>query len=338
MIVGPTASGKSELGIKLALTRSGEIINLDSVQVYRRIYIATAKIPPDERHGIPHHLIDIVEPTENFTAGDYARRAALIIQEVEARDNAAILVGGTGFYLRALVKPLFEGPRTDTTLRERLTGLRDRHGAEHLHRLLARIDPRAAHNLSPRDWPRTMRALEVFFQTGRRISESQPDLPPAPELALRIRVIALNPPREVLYERINRRADQMFANGLVEEVEALISQGIPPSAKAFQAHGYRRVVEYLQGKRTRDDALTQMKLDTRHYAKRQLSWWRSWREVKWIDRFGDEPEAFDEADRYRGWTTSASKTVLVDVRQTSVCRRSSSSTELVGHQKVSRVS
>jgi tRNA dimethylallyltransferase len=296
-IVGPTASGKSDLGIKLALARSGEIINLDSVQVYRRISIATAKVPLAERRGVPHHLIDIVEPTENFTAGDYARIAAKTIHEVETRHHSAIFVGGTGFYLRALVKPFFEGPKTDPELRNRLVTLRDRYGPEHLHRILKRVDPEAAQNLSPRDWSRTMRALEVYFQTGRRISESQPDNPPAPELAARIRVIALNPPREELYARINSRADKMFESGLIEEVESLIASGIPPSAKAFQAHGYRRVVEYLAGKCTREDALNQMKLDTRHYAKRQLSWWRSWPGVVWIDRFGDDLDAFEEANR-----------------------------------------
>jgi len=294
-IVGPTASGKSELGIKLALASDGEIINLDSVQVYRGISIATAKVPLAERRGVPHHLIDIVEPTENFTAGDYARIAARTIQEVESRHRSALFVGGTGFYLRALVKPLFEGPKTDPQLRERLVNLRDEFGPEHLHRILKRVDPQAAQNLSTRDWSRTMRALEVYFQTGRRISESQPDNPPAPELAARIRVIALNPPRGQLYTRINSRADEMFESGLVEEVESLIASGIPPSAKAFQAHGYRRVVEYLAGKRTREDALNQMKVDTRHYAKRQLSWWRSWPGVIWIDRFGDDAHTFEEA-------------------------------------------
>jgi tRNA dimethylallyltransferase len=298
VIVGPTASGKSDLGIRLALTHGGEVINLDSVQVYRRIHIATAKVPQAERQGVPHHLIDVVEPIENFTAGDYARMSAQAIKEVEARGHTSILVGGTGFYLRALVKPLFEGPPTDVTLRARLSSLRDKHGPEHLYRMLERVDPQAAKSLKPRDWPRTMRALEVFFQTGRRISLSQPKMPPAPELASRICVIALNPPRDELYARINRRADQMFASGLVEEVEALIKSGVPPAAKAFQAHGYRRVVEYLQGKRTREDALNQMKLDTRHYAKRQLSWWRSQAGVKWIHRFGNDQEAFEEANRY----------------------------------------
>jgi tRNA dimethylallyltransferase len=294
-IVGPTASGKSELGIELALANNGEIVNLDSVQVYRRLYIATAKVPSLDRRGVPHHLIDIVEPTENFTAGDYARLSARTIQEIESRNHSAILVGGTGFYLRALVKPLFEGPQTDLKLRERLVLLRDRRGAQHLHRMLTRFDPQAATNISANDWSRTMRALEFYFQTGRRISESQPETPPAPELASRVRVIALNPPREQLYARIDNRADQMFHGGLIEEIQSLIEAGVAPTAKAFQAHGYRRVVEYLEGKRSREDALNQMKLDTRHYAKRQLSWWRAWPGVRWIERFGYEPEAFEES-------------------------------------------
>jgi tRNA dimethylallyltransferase len=306
-IVGPTASGKSELAIKLALAFDGEIINLDSVQVYRGIQIATAKVPLAERLGVPHHLIDIVEPTENFTAGDYARLAAQTIQEIESRNNIAIFAGGTGFYLRALVRPLFEGPKTDLELRQRLIDLRNKRGAAHLHRMLARVDPHTATRISSKDWSRTMRALEVYFQTGRRISELQPEMPAAPELAARVRVVALDPPREQLYERINKRAEQMFAGGLVEEVESLMASGIPPTAKAFQAHGYRRVVEYLLGKRTREDALNQMKLDTRHYAKRQLSWWRAWPEVKWIRRFGDDAEALEEArasleEQQRHWT------------------------------------
>jgi tRNA dimethylallyltransferase len=298
VIVGPTASGKSELGINLALALNGEVVNLDSVQVYRGLYIATAKVPSAERRGVHHHLIDMVEPIQNFTAGDYARVAEHTIKEIESCNHTAILVGGTGFYLRALVKPLFEGPATNQALRQRLSDLRDRHGAKHLHKMLERVDPQAAATHSPRDWLRVMRALEVYFQTGKRISDSQPETPPAPELASRIRVIALNPPRDVLYAKINRRADEMFENGLVDEVEALISSGVPPSAKAFQAHGYRRVVEYLQGGRTREDALNQMKLDTRHYAKRQLSWWRAWPGVKWINRFGDEEEALEEAKKF----------------------------------------
>lgn len=296
--MGPTASGKSELGLRLALAWGGEIINLDSVQVYRRIQVATAKVPIDERRGVPHHLIDIVEPTENFTAGEYARLATEALTDVEARASTAIFVGGTGFYLRALVSPLFESPKTDLKLRERLIGIAERRGREHLHKLLSRVDARAASRLQPRDSSRVMRAIEVYFQTGRRMSESQPRVPPPPEFAARARVIALSPPRAALYELINRRAERMFEGGLVEEVERLASEGVPLDAKAFQAHGYRRVVEYLKGVRTREDALNQMKLDTRHYAKRQLSWWRAWPGVKWIYRFGDDPKAFEEAEEY----------------------------------------
>jgi tRNA dimethylallyltransferase len=297
-IVGPTASGKSELGIKLALDFRGEIINLDSVQVYGDIQVATAKVPPEEQQGVPHHLIDFVAPTENFTAGEYAKIAIEKILEIEARHKMAILVGGTGFYLRAITHPVFESPPTDLALRDRLIQLRDRRGSERLHRLLQRQDPKAAAAISPRDWSKTMRALAFYFQTGRRISEARKELPPPPPLASRIRILALAPPRDLLYEKINRRAESMFEKGLVEEVEALLAGGLPANAKAFQAHGYRRVVEYLQGLRSKEDALNQMKLDTRHYAKRQLSWWRAQTNVKWIHRFGDEPEAYQEARDY----------------------------------------
>jgi tRNA dimethylallyltransferase len=298
VIAGPTASGKSELGLNLALAFSGEIINLDSVQVYRGLYIATAKVPPSEWRGITHHLIDVAEPTENFTAGEYARVATKTIRNVRSRGRIPILVGGTGFYFRALVRPLFQGPRTNSELRERLVSLRDERGVTHLRRVLERVDPQTAKTISPRDWSRTMRALEVYFQTGHRISEVRSDTPPPPEFASRVRVVALNPPREELYERINARAERMFASGLVEEVQSLVAAGVPLTAKAFGAHGYRRVVEFLEGKRTREDALNQMKLDTRHYAKRQLTWWRAWPDVKWINRFGDEQGAFEEAEEY----------------------------------------
>ena len=294
-IVGPTTSGKSELGIALALEFNGEIVNLDSIQVYRGIRIATAKVPVSERRGVPHHLIDIAEPTESFTAGRYARLASNTIREIESRGRMPVLAGGTGFYLRALVRPLFESPETDLPLRRRLQDLKEKRGPEHLHRMLSRLDAESAARISPCDWSRTMRAIEVYFQTGRPISEQRPNAPSPPDFASRVRVIALNPPRDLLYRRINERAERMFASGLIEEVQSLLAAGIPHDAKAFQAHGYRRVIEHLLGSRTREDALNQMKLDTRHYAKRQLSWWRSWPGVKWINRFGDDPEALSEA-------------------------------------------
>jgi len=297
-IVGPTASGKSDLGIELAVKLGGEIINLDSVQVYRGLYVATAKVPEQDRRGIPHHLIDIAGPTENFTAGEYARRAEAAIRDVMARGRMAILVGGTGFYLRALVQPLFQSPETDLGLRDRLRRLLEARGAHHLHRMLGRVDPSSASVISPRDWSRTMRALEFRFQSGERMSKSRPNRPPPPDFAERFIVIALNPSRAALYSKINARAERMFQEGLVEEVQALIDSGVPADAKAFQAHGYRRVVEYIKGERTLEGALEQMKLDTRHYAKRQLSWWRTWPGTRWINRFGSEPEALIDALQY----------------------------------------
>jgi tRNA dimethylallyltransferase len=294
-IVGPTGSGKSDLGINLALALAGEIINLDSVQVYRGLYVATAKVPPSERRGIPHHLIDIVEPAYNFTAGQYARLATSAIEEIERAGHTPILVGGTGFYLRALVSPLFESPDTNLALRQRLRRISSRRGAEHLHRILARLDPLAASSISPRDWSRTMRGIEVCLQTGRPISEHRKQPSSTPSFAPRILVIALDPPRDELYQKINTRADRMFESGLVQEVLALIDSGVSPDARAFQAHGYRRVVEHIQGLRTAENALEQMKLDTRHYAKRQLSWWRRQRDVKWIEGFGGTPDALDQA-------------------------------------------
>jgi tRNA dimethylallyltransferase len=294
-VVGPTASGKSELGLALALHFGGEIINLDSVQLYRRLYVATAKVRLEERRGIAHHLIDILEPTEPFTAGEYAALATRTIGEVRARGRMPILVGGSGFYLRALVNPLFESPQTDRRIRRRLQAILAARGPARLHRVLSRLDPVTAATVSPRDWSRTARALEYYFQTGNRISDAKSASQQPSEIAGIVRIIALNPPRDQLYSRINARAERMFGEGLVAEVRSLLESGIPPNAKAFQAHGYKRVVEHLQGNRSLASALEQMKLDTRHYAKRQITWWRAWPGVRWIDRFGEDPEAIAES-------------------------------------------
>lgn len=287
-IVGPTASGKSELGIEMALRFGGEIINCDSVQVYREIEIATAKVPLSERRGVLHHLIDFVSPEVNYTAGDWARDAARKIEEIEARNALALLVGGTGFYLRALREPFFVSPKTDESLRLRLTAIRERRGALHLHRMLQRLDSRAAANLFPRDWPRVQRALEVRLQTGQLMSAQASARPVAPASAARIRVLALLPPREKLYRRINERAEAHFAAGLVDEVRALLGKGVPAASNALGAHGYRRVVEYLEAKRDYQSAIEQTKLDVRHYSKRQLTWFRREPGVEWFEGFGDE--------------------------------------------------
>ena len=298
-IVGPTASGKSALGIAVALKLNGEIINCDSVQVYQKIEIATAKMPLSERRGVPHHLIDFVPPEINFTAGDWAREATRTIDEIEGRGRLPILVGGTGFYLRALRQPFFISAPTDVNLRARLNRIRERHGAEHLHRLLTRLDPEAAEKFFPRDWPRTQRAIEVFLQSGQKISAQLAARPEPSESARRLRIIALNPPRQELYARINQRTEEHFAAGLVDEVRRLLDEGVPANSNALGAHGYRRVVEFLQGKRDLDSAIEQTKLDIRHYAKRQLTWFRHEADVEWFDGFGED-EAVQEQIKDEG--------------------------------------
>lgn len=300
-IVGPTASGKSDLAIAIALELGGEVVNLDSVQVYRGIEVATAKVPMAERLGVPHHLIDLVEPTVNFTAGDWARTAAETIADIERRGRMAVLAGGTGFYLKALTTGLFEAPRVDPEIRARLTRRIERRGPEHLHVLLNRLDPVSAARLAPRDRSRVVRALELRIATGRTAADLHAALPrevPSQDIASRVRIVALSPPRDELYRHIDDRTDRMFEAGLVDEVRGLLDGGLPPDAKALGAHGYRRVVEYLTGSRTLDSAIEQTKLDTRHYAKRQLTWWRSTPRVFWIEEFGTSPAALREALLY----------------------------------------
>jgi tRNA dimethylallyltransferase len=293
-LVGPTASGKSALGIETALRFGGEIVNCDSVQVYREIEIATAKVPPEERRGVPHHLIDFVPPHVRFTAGEWARRAAEVIREIESRGPLALLVGGTGLYLRALREPFFESPPTDERLRLRLLSLRERRGPEHLHRMLLRLDPSTAARLPPRDWSRVQRALEVYFQTGQPLSRQRVERPDPPDFARRIRVFALSPPRAQLYRRIDERTAAHFAAGLVEEVRGLLARGVPDTSSALGSHGYRRVVEHLRGERDLESAVEQTRLDVRHYAKRQMTWFRREPGVEWVEGFGDDPRVQEE--------------------------------------------
>lgn len=292
-IVGPTASGKSTLSIEVALKLNGEIINCDSVQVYQEIQVATAKVPLAERKGVPHHLIDFVPPSINYTAVEWAREAAQKIEEIESRGRIPLLVGGTGFYLRALRRPFFVSPQTDESLRRRLNEIRERRGAQYLHHILRRLDRRAAEQLFPRDWPRVQRAIEVYLQTGRSIVDQKDERPEAHESARRLRILALNPPRAELYARINERTEAHFQAGLVEEVKELLGRGVPATSNALGAHGYRRVVEYLQGWRDLPSAIEQTKLDVRHYAKRQLTWFRHEAGVEWFAGFGEEKGVLD---------------------------------------------
>lgn len=292
--MGPTASGKTALGVELALRIGGEIINCDSVQIYRGIQIATAKPTEGEKRGVPHHLIDYVDPNVNYTAADWATDAAEKIAEIESRGRIPIIVGGAGFYLRTLRRPLFDSPKTDERLRERLRAIWERRGAEWLHRMLSRVDAEAAAKLFPRDYVRVMRALEVYFQSGEKLSAQQPRRVEPPDFAPRIMLFVLDPPREALYEKINRRTEEHFAAGLVKEVTELRSMGVKDSTNALGSHGYRRVCEYLRGERTLESAIERSKRDVRNYAKRQLTWLRREPDAAWLKGFGNDRLIFEE--------------------------------------------
>lgn len=297
-VAGPTASGKTALSVSLAERFAAEIVNFDSVQIYRGIEIATAKPTQEERRGIPHHLIDYVDPNIDYTAADWAKDAETAIRDIESRGKRVILVGGTGFYLRTLCRPLFESPKTDPALREKFRRLHAEHGPEFLHAMLTQLDPEAAENLPVRDHVRVIRALEVIEQTGKKISELQPERPEPPELAARISLIVLSPPREILYEKINTRTLAHFDAGLVDEVKHLLAAGVRENGNALGAHAYRRLCEYLRGERTIESAIERSQQDVRNYAKRQLTWFRKEQGAKWFDGFGDDPAIVAEVLEY----------------------------------------
>lgn len=293
-ISGPTCSGKTALAVRAAKAFNGEVVNFDSVQIYSGVEIATAKPTAEEMEGIPHHLIGYVDPNVNYTAADWARDAAQKFREIEARGKSVVLVGGTGFYLRTLRQPLFESPKTDERLRERLRNILSRFGNSYLYRMLRRVDPAAAAEFEANDSVRVMRALEHFFQTGRRISEVWHLREEPPEFAARIRLFVLDPDRETLYEKINRRTEAHFHNGLVDEVKHLLDEGVNQYGNALGAHAYRRVCEYLRGERTLESAVERSKQDVRNYAKRQWTWFRKEADARWISGFGNEETALDE--------------------------------------------
>ena len=287
-ISGPTASGKTALGVRLAQSIGGEVVNFDSVQIYKGIQVATAKPSEEEKQGIPHHLIGYVDPNVNYTAADWAEDATKKIEDIQSRGSVPILVGGTGFYLRSLRNPLFESPKTDHELRSRLQSIAEMKGSPYVYRMLKRLDPAAAKKLFENDAPRINRALEVIFQTGEAFSRQQRNRSDPPEFVAQIRLFVLNPPRDLLYEKINHRTEQHFENGLVEEVKQLIAAGVNQTGKALGAHGYRRVCEYLRGERSLESAIEKSKQDVRNYAKRQLTWFRREADAVWLNGFGNE--------------------------------------------------
>jgi tRNA dimethylallyltransferase len=289
-IVGPTASGKSELGMFLAERLSGEIVNYDSVQVFRHFDIGSAKPTLQERQRVPHHMIDIREPTEVFTAGDYQREARRVLEEIRNRGGIPILVGGTGLYLRALTEGLFNGPPRSTHLRNRLEMMVERKGRNYLHRVLQRVDPVTASRIAPNDKPKVIRALEVRLETGKPLSQHLEEGPRLPLTDFAFHFIGLNPPRADLNSRIDERVRRMFDAGLVEEVKQLLSKGIPSSAKPFEAIGYRHIIKDLDSCIVQEDTIRIIQRDTRRYAKRQMTWFRKQSDVTWFDGPGDSEQ------------------------------------------------
>jgi tRNA dimethylallyltransferase len=294
-IAGPTGSGKSELALRLCEELGGEVVNCDSLQVYRYFDIGTAKLPPAERRGIPHHMLDIVNPDEVFTAGEFAARARPLLASIAA-PRLPVVAGGTGFYLRALLDGLFPAPARDEGLRTRLAS-REKARAGSLHRLLRRFDPRSAQTIHPHDVPKAMRALEVYLLTRRPISDWFADGRDA-ITGFRALKIVLAPPRDALYKRLNARCGRMFEEGLVDEVKRILAMGWPRSAKPFESHGYCQALQLLSGEMTAEQALDEARVNTRRYAKRQMTWFRREPGAHWIEGFGDDPKVQQAAIDY----------------------------------------
>lgn len=289
VLAGPTASGKSALAVAAALALNGEIVNCDSMQLYRRLNIGTAKPSAGERVQVPHHLYDLLEPDEVYSAGRYMTEARQACSDIASRGRVPIVTGGTGLYLGALLEGVFAGPGRSEDLRARLYRIGDRKGSTWLHRLLQRRDPVAAARIQPGDRVRIVRALEVFFSTGQPITFLQPEREPL--RGFRVIKFGLNLPRSELYARIDRRVDRMFDSGLVEEVEQLLLQGFQPGNKAFEALGYRHVVAFLAGRASLQAARELTARDTRRYAKRQMTWFRRDPEIHWVEYPGEDPRA-----------------------------------------------
>lgn len=281
IVLGPTAVGKSRVAVDLALRFDGEVVSGDSIQVYRGFDIGTDKPGPEARRGVPHHLIDIAGPEEQYTAADFVRDALMAAGDIGSRGRLPIVAGGTGLYLKALVDGLFPGPGRDPARRAALEAEAAEKGLDALFRRLEAVDPEYARKIRGRDRVRIIRALEVLEATGRPLSEHFRDTrsPVAGRTLVRV---GLELDRATLCRRIEERVDRMFARGLVEEVRGLLARGLPPSAPPFRALGYRHVVRHLAGEIGRDEAAALTKIETRQYAKRQMTWFRKMAEVAWF--------------------------------------------------------
>jgi tRNA dimethylallyltransferase len=287
VILGPTGSGKTALSLALASRFHGEIVNCDSVAMYREFEIGTAKPTAEERAGTPHHLLDFIAPASYITAGEYARQARALLEEIKARGNMPIVVGGTGLYLRALLDGLFPGPQRLQPLRERLRTLAATKGSVHLHRVLQRLDREAAADIHANDIPKLIRAIEVCLASHKKLSEWWKS-GTEPLQGFRIVRLGLNPERGALYQRINQRAERMFRLGLVEEARSLYEK-YGDRAGPLTSIGYKQAVQVIAGQLDRPTALQSVQQAHRNYAKRQMTWFRREPQVAWLEGFGDDP-------------------------------------------------
>jgi tRNA dimethylallyltransferase len=294
-IVGPTGSGKSDLALKIARQFEGEILNCDSVQVYRYFNIGTAKMPEHKREGIPHHLIDAFDPDEIFTAGDFSRSGRRILHEITERGKLAIVSGGTGFYVRALIDGLAPGPQRDESLRTRLAAREEKRKGS-LHQLLRRFDPVTAARIHANDVPKVMRALEICLSSRRPAAEVFEAGRDALE-GFALLKIGLFPDREALYRRLEARLEKMFAGGLVEETAAILAMGFPETCKPFESIGYKQALQVVKGELSVKDALFYARRDTRRYAKRQMTWFRQEPGLDVIRGFGGDTSAIERAEQ-----------------------------------------
>jgi tRNA dimethylallyltransferase len=286
VVLGPTASGKTALSLKVAKEFRGEIVNCDSVAVYREFNIGTAKPSVAERALAPHYLIDCVDPTTSYTAGEYSRDARAILRAIQKRGHVPIVAGGTGLYLRALLEGLFAGPQRSEELRERLRERASERGGAYLHRVLSKVDPAAATKIHSNDTPKVIRAIEVCVTTRQKMTDLWKQKPD-PLRHFRILRIGLNPDRDALYSRINNRAEKMFAEGLIEETRMLFAK-YGESARPLTSLGYKQAMQVLRREMDAAQALTAAQQAHRNYAKRQITWFRREPDVHWLAGFGDD--------------------------------------------------
>jgi tRNA dimethylallyltransferase len=294
VVLGPTASGKTALSVALAERFHGEVVNCDSVAIYREFEIGTAKPSADERARVPHHLLDCVDPTGYITAGEYARLARQALAEIKSRRTLPIVVGGTGLYLRALLDGLFPGPKRSEELRERLRRRAEQNGADYLHRVLCRLDPDAAAKIHANDIPKLIRGIEICLASRQRMTEMWKQ-GRDPLMGFRILRLGLNPDREALYARINERAKHMFNSGLVEETKHLLRK-YGDAARPLASLGYKQAVQLLRNEIDLKSALQAAQQAHRNYAKRQMTWFRREPEVVWLEGFGDDPAIQQKAE------------------------------------------